>query len=132
MEKVAPNGYPSHSRLRTTLEGLHAKYGILGNSVNDVGREATVAADQWRIMAKDCLRLTRSGTRDPELSKLVRLVSDQDLEQATSDGGDDSVAKLFPTLDDIDHGEEDNQEHSVEPDDCNACDAVAGSHGNCI
>jgi hypothetical protein len=50
--EVAPTGFPAHKSLLATFEALHSKHAILNCDSRFVLRVASMAADNWRVMAK--------------------------------------------------------------------------------
>ena len=118
---IAPSGFPSWSRLRQALESLAREFKIFDGQ--DAFRLSMLAADRWRIMAKDIYNLARSGYAEetnilPVVKKIQLDFPDTAgepaptaLVAATSSSSGEANAQalqdLFPSLEGLDDGASD-------------------------
>ena len=73
---LCPGGFPCHAQLKWVLEFLHERHSIFGSGIEDLGKTAGLAADRWRIMAKDLIRLKFGNAKgcSPPLADMLAKV----------------------------------------------------------
>ena len=120
----APTGFPSHPQLKSVLESLNVRFGILQVTQKFQSRAAALAAEGWRVMCRHLYNLAVSGTKDfddPKLKKMVQLIQVRDATGATASETSimraSDAAALFP------HG--DDEESACDVD----CSEVADDKG---
>ena len=68
--EVAATGFPSHPCLKTSLQQLHQKYNIFGQTAR-LEKLSCDSTDRWRIMCRRLYDLAKSGTAAPGLESLI-------------------------------------------------------------